>query len=168
MEVAAAVIPPMLGTLMILLTYLLAKKLFGLRVALLSAFLLATDSKHIARTIFGFPDHDSLELLLIIGSLLLLSYALTERERKLAYGAAAGVLLAAVAYTWLGAPIYMVAILIYASIQTALDLRRGTPPKRRSSRWPPPSGRLFSCFCLSGMRSGSSLPSSEPSGLLPH
>jgi len=124
-EVAAAVIPPMLGTLMILLTYLLAKKLFGVRVALLSAFLLATDSKHIARTIFGFPDHDSLELLLIIGSLLLLSYALTERERKLAYGAAAGVLLAAVAYTWLGAPIYMVAILIYASVQTALDLRRG-------------------------------------------
>ena len=125
-EVAAAVIPPMLGTLMILLLYLLAKKLFGSRVALLSAFLLATDSKHIARTIFGFPDHDSLELLLIIGSVLLLSRALTERRQMLLYGAAAGVLLAAVAYTWLGAPIYMVAILIYASLQVTLDLRRGS------------------------------------------
>jgi asparagine N-glycosylation enzyme membrane subunit Stt3 len=124
-EMAAALVPPILGSVSILVLYLLGKKLFGARVALLSALLLAIDPKHIARTHFGCPDHDVLESLLILGAILLLAYALTERERKVWFGAASGVLIAAVAYTWLGAPIYMVAILIYATIQGALDLREG-------------------------------------------
>lgn len=127
-EVAAAAFPPLLGSSMILILYLLAKKLFGIRVALLSAFLLAIDSKHIARTLFGLPDHDPLELLLMLGAILLLAHALTDRDRGAWYGAAAGFLMAAVAYTWLGAPIYMIGILIYATIQITLDLREGADP----------------------------------------
>src|SRR5690606_21714174 len=60
-EIAGAIIPPILGSFTILLVYLLAKKLFGTRVAFLSAFLLAIDTKHIGRTHFGLPDHDPLE-----------------------------------------------------------------------------------------------------------
>ncbi|KUK94790.1 MAG: Oligosaccharyl transferase, STT3 subunit [Methanothrix harundinacea] len=125
-EVTGAVIPPILGSLMIIVLYLLAKELFGMKVALLSAFLLAIDSKHISRTHFGLPDHDPLELLLVVGAILLIAYALTETERgrSLWFGAAAGALLAAAAYTWLGTPIYMIAILIYAAVQVALDLRK--------------------------------------------
>jgi dolichyl-diphosphooligosaccharide--protein glycosyltransferase len=125
-EVTGAVIPPILGSLMIIVLYLLAKELFGMKVALLSAFLLAIDSKHISRTHFGLPDHDPLELLLVVGAILLIAYALTETERgrSLWFGAAAGALLAAAAYTWLGTPIYMIAILIYATVQVALDLRK--------------------------------------------
>jgi len=122
-EMAGALAPPVLGSGLILVLYLLAKKLFGARVALLSAVLLAIDPKHIARTHFGCADHDVLESLLIFCAILLLAYALTERDRRLWFGAAAGVLIAATAYTWLGAPIYMGAILIYATIQVALDLR---------------------------------------------
>lgn len=122
-EMAGAFVPPALGSGSILVLYLLAKKLFGARVALLSAVLLAIDPKHITRTHFGCADHDVLESLLIFSAILLLAYALTERDRRLWFGAAAGVLLAATAYTWLGAPIYMGAILIYATIQVALDLR---------------------------------------------
>jgi oligosaccharyl transferase (archaeosortase A-associated) len=125
-EMAGALAPPVLGSGSILVLYLLAKKLFGARVALLSALLLAIDPEHIARTHFGCTDHDVLESLLIFGAILLLTYALTDRDRRLWFGAAAGILIAAVAYTWLGAPIYMGAILIYATIQAALDLRGGT------------------------------------------
>ena len=124
-EVAGAIISPILGSAMVILLYFLAKKLFGMKVALLSAFLLAVDPKHIARTFFGLPDHDSLELLLILGAILLLTYALTKRDRWLRFAVLAGVLIAATAYTWLGAPAYMGAILIYAMIQTVLDLKNG-------------------------------------------
>ncbi len=124
-DIAGAVISPIVGSLMILLLYLLAKKLFGMKVALLSAFILAIDPKHIARTIFGLPDHDSLELLLTVGAILLLAYGLTERDRWPKFAVPAGVLMAAAAYTWLGAPAYMGAVLVYAVIQIALDLKDG-------------------------------------------
>jgi len=124
-EVAGAVMPPILGSGMILLLYFLAKKLFGTRVALLSAIFLAVDPKHIARTHFACVDHDVLESLLILGAILLLVYALTERDRWLWFAVPAGVLIAATAYTWLGATAYMGAILIYAVIQIAIDLRNG-------------------------------------------
>lgn len=127
-EMTAALAPPLLGALAIIVLYLLGRKLFGARVALLSAFLLAVDPKHIGRTHFGFPDHDALESLLILGALLLLAYALTKGDRRVWFGAAAGVFLAAVGYTWLGAPIYMGMILIYATVQAAFDLRDGGSP----------------------------------------
>ena len=127
-EVAGALAPPVLGSAAVLVVYFLARRTFGARVAVLSAFVLAIDPKHLARTHFGFVDHDALESLLILGAILLLAYALTERDRKLKLGAAAGALIAAVGYTWLGAPIYMVAILIYAVLQAALDLRDGNDP----------------------------------------
>lgn len=122
-EMAAALAPPILGSASILVVYLLAKRLFGVRAAILSAFVLAINPNHIARTHFGCADHDVLESLLIFSAITLLAYALAERDRRLWFGAAAGVLLAATAYTWLGAPIYMGAILIYATIQVSLDLR---------------------------------------------
>ncbi len=132
-EMAGALVPPVLGAGSIVILYLLAKKLFDKRVALLSAFLLAADPLHIARTHFGCPDHDVLESLLILGAVLLLAYALTEKDRKVWFGASAGVLLAATAYTWLGTPIYMGAILIYATIQAALDLRDGSSSKETTA-----------------------------------
>ncbi|UEC42512.1 MAG: Oligosaccharyl transferase [Methanothrix sp.] len=127
-EMTAALAPPILGALAILILYLLARKLFGVRVAILSAFLLAVDPWHIGRTHFGFPDHDGLESLLILTALLLLAYALSDRDRGLVLGAAAGVLMAAASYTWLGAPIYMGAILIYATVQVASDLGNKASP----------------------------------------
>lgn len=124
-DITAAVAPPILGSLMIVVLYLLAKKLFGMKVALLSAFLLAIDPKHIARTIFGLPDHDSMELLFILGVILLLAYALTEGDRWPRFAVPAGVFIAATAYTWIGTPAYMGAIVAYGAVQIALDLKEG-------------------------------------------
>ena len=128
-EVAGAMAPPVLGSAAVFLVYLLARQIFGARVAILSAFVLAIDPKHLARTHFGFVDHDALESLLILGAILLLAYALSDRKRRLWFGAAAGALIAAVGYSWLGAPIYMVAILLYAIVQAALDLWEGSDPE---------------------------------------
>jgi len=127
-DIAGAVVPPILGSMMIVALYLLAKKLFGTKVAFLSAFLLAIDPKHISRTLFGLPDHDSLELLLILGAILLLDYALTEKGKWPKFAVSAGVLIAATAYTWLGATAYMGTIFIYAAVQIGLDLRNGDSP----------------------------------------
>jgi len=124
-EMTGALAPAVLGSGAVLIIYLLGKKIFGARVAILSAFILAADPKHIARTHFGCIDHDALESLLIFGAILLLAYALTDEDRRVWLGAGAGVLLAAAAYAWLGTPIYMGAILVYAAIQVALDLRDG-------------------------------------------
>ncbi|HOI69656.1 MAG: Dolichyl-monophosphooligosaccharide--protein glycosyltransferase AglB [Methanosaeta sp. PtaB.Bin087] len=124
-EMAGALAAPVLGSASVLVVYLLARRLFGSRVATLSALVLAIDPKQMARTHFGFVDHDALEALLILVAILLLSSALTDRDRRLWFGAAAGVVLAAVGYSWLGAPIYMIGILIYATVQVALDLRDG-------------------------------------------
>jgi len=126
-EMATALGPPVLGSASILVVYILAKKLFGARVAILAAFILAINPSHIARTHFGCADHDVLESLFIFSAIILLAYALVERDRRLWFGAAGGLLLAATSYTWLGAPIYMGAILIYATMQVALDLRVGAP-----------------------------------------
>ena len=128
-DMTAAAAPPVLGTMMIVVLYLLAKKLFGMKVALLSAFLLAIDSKHIGRSYFGLPDHDPMEVLLFLGVILLLAYALTEKDRWLKFAIPAGVLIGATAYTWLGTPVYMVALLIYAALQIALDLKDRRPSR---------------------------------------
>ncbi|MDF0591165.1 STT3 domain-containing protein [Candidatus Methanocrinis natronophilus] len=124
-DMTAALAAPILGTMMIAVLYLLAKKLFGMEVALLSAFLLAIDTRHIGRTTFGFPDHDTMELLFILGAILLLAYALTEGHRWLRFALPAGVLLAATAYTWLGTPAYLGAIVAFGVVQIAMDLKEG-------------------------------------------
>ncbi|MGB3943368.1 MAG: STT3 domain-containing protein [Methanothrix sp.] len=124
-DMTAALAPPILGSMMIVVLYLLAKKLFGMKVALLSAFLLAIDTRHTARTIFGLPDHDTMELLFILAAILLLAYALTEGDRWPKFAIPAGVLLAATAYTWLGTPAYMGAIAAFGAVQIAKDLKEG-------------------------------------------
>ena len=126
-EIAGAIIPPILGSVAIILLYLLAKKLFGMEVALLSAFIMAIDPKHITRTHSGWLDHDVMESLLILAAILLLVYALTERDRWAKFAIAAGILIAATAYTWLGTPAYMGVILISSVFLIALDLKNGNP-----------------------------------------
>jgi dolichyl-diphosphooligosaccharide--protein glycosyltransferase len=128
-DITAAVAPPILGTVMIVVLYLLAKEIFGMKVALLSAFLLAIDPKHIARTIFALPDHDAMELLFILAAILLLARALTEVDRWPRFAVAAGVFIAAAAYTWIGTAAYMAAIVAYAALQIALDLKEGRSPE---------------------------------------
>ncbi len=128
-ELVAALVPPILGAATVLVLYLLARELFGRRVALLSAFMLAIAPVHVARSCFGYTDHHVLEVLLILGSILSMVFALSGRERQLWFAVLAGVLTAALAYTWIGASIYLGAFLVYAVVQVTLDVRDGVSSK---------------------------------------
>ena len=129
LEMVAALVPPILGAATVLVLYLLARELFGRRVALLSAFMLAIAPVHVARSCFGYTDHHVLEVLLISGSILSMVFALSGRERRLWFAVLAGVLTAALAYTWIGASIYLGAFLVYAVVQVTLDVRDGVSSK---------------------------------------
>jgi len=98
-ELVSALVPPVLGAATVLIIYLLARELFGRRVALLSAFVLAIAPAHVARSCFGCTDHHVLEVLLILGSILSMVFALSGREHRLWFAVLAGVSTAALAYS---------------------------------------------------------------------
>ncbi|MEA2046142.1 MAG: oligosaccharyl transferase, archaeosortase A system-associated [Euryarchaeota archaeon] len=129
LEMVAALVPPILGAATVIVLYLLARELFGRRVALLSAFMLAIAPVHVARSCFGYTDHHVLEVLLILGSILSMVFALSGRDRRLWFAVLAGVLTAALAYSWIGASIYLGAFLVYAVVQVTLDVRDGVSSK---------------------------------------
>ncbi len=124
-EIVGAVVPPILGSLTIIALYFLARELFGRRVGLLSALFLAFNPQHGSATIFARPDHHVLETFLLVNVLLFLVLALTRSERNLWFAAIAGVLMAAIAYTWFGAAAYFSIFLVYLLAQTTIDLGRG-------------------------------------------
>ena len=70
-ERIAAVMPPLLGALAILVAWALARSLFDRRAGLLAACLLAVLPGHfLDRTMLGFVDHHALEALLALATLL--------------------------------------------------------------------------------------------------
>jgi len=124
-EIIGAIIPPFLGGITIFVLYYLARELFDRRVALLSAFMLAISPQHVSVSCFGRPDHHVLETLLLVGIVLFLMMAFARNERRNAFAIIAGALMAALAYTWIGTPIYLSLFLIYAVAQITLDLHDG-------------------------------------------
>jgi dolichyl-diphosphooligosaccharide--protein glycosyltransferase len=70
-ERTAAFVPPVLGTLAIVVLWQLARRVFGARPAVLAAVLLAVLPGHFMdRTMLGFVDHHALEALLALATLL--------------------------------------------------------------------------------------------------
>lgn len=128
-EIIGAIVPPILGSLTVVALYFLARELFGRRVGLLSALFLAINPQHVSATIFGRPDHHVFEAFLLVNVVLFLTLALKSREKRSRFAAVAGVLMAALAYTWIGAAAYLGIFLAYVAIQTTLDLRQRVSSK---------------------------------------
>lgn len=124
-EMVAAVVPPILGSLTIISVYLLARELFGPRAGLLSALFFAINPQHVSTSIFARPDHHVLETFILVNLVLLLALALKRGGGWPWLGAAAGVFAAALAYTWIGAAAYFGAFLAFIVIAATLDLHRG-------------------------------------------
>jgi len=122
-EMVSALLPAVMGALTIAVVYYLSRELFGRNIALLSALMVAIAPWHITRTMLGATDHHCLEILLDVAALLFVVLALSRRERMYFFAVAAGVVLAALAYTWLGSDIYLGIFLIYAAVQMTLDLK---------------------------------------------
>jgi oligosaccharyl transferase (archaeosortase A-associated) len=67
----AAFVPPILGTLTIVALWAVARRVFGIRAAFLSAVMLTVFPGHFMdRTMLGFVDHHALEALLAVATLL--------------------------------------------------------------------------------------------------
>ncbi len=83
-ERAAAFVPPVLGTLSIIVMWLLARRLFDWRAGLIAAALLAVLPGHFMdRTMLGFVDHHALEALLALATLLAIVWSLRPRSTAL-------------------------------------------------------------------------------------
>ena len=114
------------------------------RQALLGAFIFAVLPAHVYISRFGAVDHHVAETLLSTsayaffilalkwasdGSLSLTSLKTISSEKKLikslALAGASGLFFALLIFTWIGAPIFVSFIVLYAFIQTTIDLKAG-------------------------------------------
>jgi dolichyl-diphosphooligosaccharide--protein glycosyltransferase len=143
-EFAGALLPVLLGVLTIIPLYVAAASVFDRRTALLGAFIFAVLPAHVYISRFGAVDHHVAETLLSTsayacfilalkwasdGSLSLTSLKTISSEKKiiksLALAGASGLFFALLIFTWIGAPIFVSFIVLYAFIQTTIDLKAG-------------------------------------------
>jgi dolichyl-diphosphooligosaccharide--protein glycosyltransferase len=123
-EMAASFVPVLIGVIAIAAVYCIVRELFDHNVALLAAFMAALAPDYLLYTSFAATDHHCLEVLFSLIILLFMIKAIICRsEKRFLYALVAGVAMAALAYTWQGAALYLAAFLIYAFIQMTLDLR---------------------------------------------
>jgi len=120
-------VPMLIGILAIVVIYYLVRELFDHRVALMASFLTALAPNFIVNTMFAATDHHCLEVLLQLTTLLFIIMAICRNEKRYLFACAAGVAVAALAYTWEGADLYIGIFLIYAFIRMTLDLKEGRP-----------------------------------------
>ncbi|VVB72804.1 Dolichyl-monophosphooligosaccharide--protein glycotransferase AglB [uncultured archaeon] len=126
MEMAAATVPMIIGLIAIAAIYYLVRELFDSKVALMAGFMTAIAPYYLIYTMLGATDHHCLEVLLQLLSLLFIVMAFSRREKRYPFAALAGVMMAAMAYCWQGADIYLGMFLIYAFFKITLDLKNGS------------------------------------------
>lgn len=143
-EFAGALLPVLLGVLTIIPLYIAAVSLFDRKTALLGALIFAVLPAHLYISRFGAVDHHVAETLLSTsayacfilalkwareGSLSLTSLKTISSNKKLikslAFAGASGLFFALLIFTWIGALAFVSFILLYAFIQTTIDLKAG-------------------------------------------
>jgi dolichyl-diphosphooligosaccharide--protein glycosyltransferase len=137
-EAASSAVNVLLGLLGITAAYYLAKDIFGERVALLGALVMAILPATAFVAIFGYVGHHSLEMLASMTMYLLFLRSVTGGKTKgvtfsgirahkgpVVYAALAGIAVAAAVFSWDGAPYFIGTIMLYAFVLYALDVRRG-------------------------------------------
>ncbi len=126
---AASFVPMIIGIIAIVVVYYIVRELFDHKVALLAAFMAALAPYYLLYTMFAALDHHCLEVLLSLIILLFMIMAISRKEKRYLYAFASGVAMAALAYTWQGADIYLAIFLLYAAVQMTLDLKEGKSSK---------------------------------------
>ena len=126
-EMISSFVPIFTGILAIVVVYYLVRELFDHRVALMASFLTALAPNYILNTMFAATDHHCLEVLLQLTTILFIIMAICRNEKRYLFACAAGVAMAALAYTWQGADLYLGIFLVYAFIRMTLDLKERRP-----------------------------------------
>ena len=147
-EIAGALLPPLLGVLTFIPLYVVASTIFEKKTSLFSAAVLAVMPAHVVVSRAGAVDHHVAEILLSTTAfaffILSLKHArkidlsLLDLKRAtsktvaipLIYASCAGIVLALSIFTWLGSPIFVGLIGVYAIVQFTLDLK-----EKRSSEY---------------------------------
>jgi oligosaccharyl transferase (archaeosortase A-associated) len=131
-EIVAAIIPVVIGSICVLAVYYMVREIFDQKVALMSALMTALAPYYLLKSLLGETDHHSLEVLLLIIAVMFMVLAISRKDRKdrrYHFAAASGVFMAGLAYTWFGATVYLAILLIYAIVQIALDFKNGVSSK---------------------------------------
>jgi len=143
-EFAGALLPVLLGVLTIIPIYIAAATILDRKTGLLAAFLFAFMPAHIYASKFGNVSHHVAETFLTTAAYALLILALKWAREKsflpislkniyseknlmksLAFAGASGIFLALFIFTWLGALFFVSLIVVYAVVQTIIDLKAG-------------------------------------------
>jgi len=141
-EIAGAIFPALLGALTIIPIYIAASTIFDKRTAILSAVVISLIPAHLAVSSVGATDHHVAEVLLSTTAYALFMLSLkygkgvnlsfsnikqinSQRSiaKPLVFSGAAGIILALAVFTWMGSPIFIGLIGLYAFVQFTLDLR---------------------------------------------
>lgn len=132
-EMAASVIPVLMGVAAIALVYYIVKDIINEKAALIAALLMAIMPGAIFRSLFTIVDHHALEVLVSLAMYLLFLRALSSAKksrlsvsnlrqaRPIIYAIMAGVATACMVFSWDGAPIFISVIVAYAFAQYAYD-----------------------------------------------
>ena len=119
LDATAAFVPAVCGVALVVVVYLLGKKLFGLWAGVVGAVMVCTVQGYmLARTSLGFVDHHCLEILLSMGVLCAIVYAL---KGKAWVAIIAGLLLGAYIIIWSGSPLLLMALCIYTVVQSVIN-----------------------------------------------
>jgi len=129
----SAFVPVIIGIMAIVVVYLLVKELFDSKVALLAGFMTALAPYYLLYTMFAATDHHCLEVLLQLCSLLFIAMALARSDRMYMFAALAGISMAALAYTWQGADVYLGIFLVFAAVKMTVDLKNGASSQKTAS-----------------------------------
>ncbi|MDD2754055.1 MAG: oligosaccharyl transferase, archaeosortase A system-associated [Methanothrix sp.] len=128
-ELVACFAPLIMGLIAIVVVYYIVRELFDHKMALLAAFMTALAPYYLLYTMFAALDHHCLEVLFLLTILLFMIMCISRKEKRYLYTLACGVAMAALAYTWQGADIYLAIFLLYAAVQITLDLKEGKSSK---------------------------------------
>ena len=143
-EFAGALLPVLLGVLTVIPIYVIAASVFDRKTGLLGAFVFAVLPAHVYMSRFGAVDHHVAEVLLSTAAyaFFILAIKLAEKrnlslsslknissEKKLinplVLAVASGLFFSLLIFTWVGAPVFISFIALYALVQATLDLKAG-------------------------------------------
>ena len=143
-EFAGAILPVLLGVLTVIPVYVVGASVFDRRTGLVGAFAFAVMPAHIYVSRFGTVDHHVAEVFLstIAYALFILALKTAEENklslnslknlssdknliRSLVLSVASGLFFSLFIYTWVGAPAFISFIVLYALVQTTLNLKAG-------------------------------------------
>jgi oligosaccharyl transferase (archaeosortase A-associated) len=140
-EMVSSLVPPLLGALAAVVIYYLVKELFGSTTALLAGFMTVLAPNYLVNTIFASIDHHALEVLLQLCTILFVTLALTRSEKRYFFAALSGLAIAALAYTWQGADVYLGIFPLFLVVLMTMDLKIGELSRR-------PAETLIAAFGL--------------------